>query len=313
MAWGWDWRPYVPVAEKRRKAEKKVAQMKKKGRTIKPVALEGRTIARTFWGKAWCDNLESYSDYENRLPRGRSYVRNGSVVHLEIAGGRVEALVSGSELYRVEIDIAALGPVRWKKIKKACSGGIASLVELLQGKLSAGVMATITQPREGLFPTPKEISLKCSCPDWAVMCKHVAATLYGVGARLDEQPDLLFLLRQVDHTELIDQADAARIVAGAGVACETTLSDRQAAEIFGIEFEETEEATAAKPAAKRKKVAPSAKAGAKRGGKTAAKTTSKPAAASSPSSPGAKRRSNPTKKSVRVAPRPTGRKGGGTA
>jgi uncharacterized Zn finger protein len=187
------------VAEKRRRAEKKLAQMKKKGRAITPVRPEGRTIARTFWGKAWCDNLESYSDYENRLPRGRTYLRNGSVVHLEIAGGRVEALVSGSELYRVEIDITALGPARWKKIKKACSGGIASLVELLQGKLSAGVMATITRPREGLFPTPKEISLKCSCPDWAGMCKHVAAALYGVGARLDEQPHLLFLLRQVDQ------------------------------------------------------------------------------------------------------------------
>jgi uncharacterized Zn finger protein len=214
--------------------------MRKKGRSITPVKPEGKTIARTFWGKAWCDNLESYSDYENRLPRGRAYLRNGSVVHLEVAAGRVEALVSGSELYRVEIEIAALAAARWKTIKKSCSGGIASLVELLQGKLSAGVMATITRPREGLFPAPKEIALKCSCPDWAGMCKHVAAALYGVGTRLDEQPELLFTLRQVDHTELIDQADARRIVAGggAGVAREATLSDRQAAEIFGIEFEE---------------------------------------------------------------------------
>jgi uncharacterized Zn finger protein len=270
MGWGWSWKPYVPVAEKRRRAEKKIAQLKKKGRTVKPVALEGRTISRTFWGKAWCDNLESYSDYENRLPRGRAYLRNGSVVHLEIAAGRVEALVSGSELYQVKIDIAALAPARWKKVTKACPGGIASLVELLQGKLSAGVMATITRPREGLFPAPKEISLKCSCPDWAGMCKHVAAALYGVGARLDEEPDLLFLLRQVDHTEMIDQADAARIVGGGSGASDARLSNREAAEIFGIELEGGSEPPQPPRRRSLKKTAARAKPAAKKGARPAA-------------------------------------------
>jgi uncharacterized Zn finger protein len=61
------------------------------------------TVARTFWGEAWCENLERYSDFANRLPRGRTYVRNGSVVDLRIAPGAVTALVSGSDLYEVEM------------------------------------------------------------------------------------------------------------------------------------------------------------------------------------------------------------------
>ena len=102
------WKPYVPVAQRRAQAAREVAKRVKKGQKIYPVRIEGRTIASTFWGKAWCTNLESYSDYANRLPRGRTYVRNGSVVHLKIDKGRIEALVSGSELYEIQIDIAAL-------------------------------------------------------------------------------------------------------------------------------------------------------------------------------------------------------------
>jgi uncharacterized Zn finger protein len=205
---------------------------------ISPIRLEGRTIARTFWGKAWCDNLESYSDYENRLPRGRAYVRNGSVMDLQIAPGAVTALVSGHELYRIEIKITPLKPKAWQRIKSDCSGKIDSLIELLQGKLSSGVMEVMTRQRGGLFPNPAEIALNCSCPDWAGMCKHVAASLYGVGARLDEKPELLFVLRQVDHIELVTQAAAAKSIRKAasrkgGKVLETeALSD-----IFGLELD----------------------------------------------------------------------------
>ena len=200
------YRPYVSVAERRRKAEKAAAKMSKKGEKVTPIRINGRTIAKTFWGKSWCDHLESFSDYENRLPRGRTYVRNGSVIHLSIEKGKIEALVQGSSLYKVKIDIKSVESKKWQQVLNDCSGQIDSVIELLQGKLSSGVMKTITDKQKGLFPQPKEISLGCSCPDWADMCKHVAAVLYGVGARLDEEPELLFKLRHVDHLDLINKA-----------------------------------------------------------------------------------------------------------
>ena len=199
-------RPYVPVAQRRAQAAREVEKRRKKGQTTNPVVIEGRTIAHTFWGKAWCDNLESYSDFENRLPRGRTYVRNGSVVDLQIEPGKIKALVSGSELYEVSINIAPLPPDQWRSIKSRCAGQIGSLVELLQGKLAKGVIEIITSHDGGLFPKPREITMSCSCPDWAGMCKHVAAALYGVGARLDHQPELFFRLRKVDQMELIEEA-----------------------------------------------------------------------------------------------------------
>ena len=164
----------------RRNAAKKMDALRKKGADIQPVVIEGRQIASSFWGEAWCDHLESFSDFENRLPRGRSYVRNGSVCHLAIDKGQIEAKVSGSELYTVKIAIKTLPDKRWKELKRRCTGQIGSLIELLQGNLSDQVMEVVTDRSNGLFPLPGEISLQCSCPDWATMCKHVAAVLYGV-------------------------------------------------------------------------------------------------------------------------------------
>ena len=200
------WRPYVPVAMRRRHAAQTIAKLQRSGRVISPVAIEGRKIARTFWGESWCRNLEAYSDYANRLPRGRTYVRNGSVIDLRIQPGRVQALVSGSSVYEVKIEITRLARKRWTAIKSQCAGQIDSMIELLQGAISRGVMAVVTRKGGGLFPAPKDIALSCSCPDWATMCKHVAAVLYGVGARLDHQPEMLFTLRGVEPVELIAAA-----------------------------------------------------------------------------------------------------------
>src|SRR6516164_5446533 len=199
----YSFRPYVPVAQRRAQAAREMAKRRKKGEAVSPVVIEGRTIAHTFWGKAWCDNLESYSDYANRLPRGRTYVRNGSVVDLQIKPGEIEAYVCGSELYKVTLKVMPVKKTQWKSICKDCGGAIDSLVELLQGKLSQGVMERICRQSAGLFPSPEEIKLACNCPDWAGMCKHVAAVLYGIGARFDHQPELLFRLRGVDEKELI--------------------------------------------------------------------------------------------------------------
>ncbi|MGD0188062.1 MAG: hypothetical protein ABSC25_22825, partial [Roseiarcus sp.] len=196
-------RPYVPVAKRRAIAARELEKLKKKGRTISPVVIEGRTIVRTFWGNAWCENLERYSDYENRLPRGRTYVRNGSVLDLQIERGQIRAMVSGSELYSIEIKIDTISKSGWAAICRDCLGSVGSLVELLQGKLSKNVMERVCREGDGLFPSPREIKMKCSCPDWADMCKHTSAVLYGVGARLDAEPDVLFALRGVDRSELI--------------------------------------------------------------------------------------------------------------
>ncbi len=233
------WAPYVPVAERRRKAQRKVEALKKKGRVCQPVQIEGRTIARTFWGKSWCENLENYSDYENRLPRGRTYVRNGSVIDLQIAAGKITALVSGSEIYEVSISIHSLEEKRWQAILNECAGKVASLVELLQGRLSSAVMEVVTRHGSGLFPIPKQIDFRCSCPDAASMCKHIAAALYGIGARLDAQPDLLFLLRGVDPQELILQAGSVPLTEGQHPPLETT----DLSSLFGIELDEAPMAT----------------------------------------------------------------------
>jgi uncharacterized Zn finger protein/DNA-binding XRE family transcriptional regulator len=212
-----------------------MAKLRKKGKDIQPVVLDGRTIARSFWGKGWCDHLESFADYANRLPRGRTYVRNGSVCHLDIRPGRVEAIVSGSELYQVTIRIKELKTAPWTVIKDKCAGHIGSLLELLQGKLSDQVMSIVTHRQHGLFPQPGEMTLDCSCPDWADMCKHVAAVLYGIGSRLDSRPELLFLLRDVDAQELI-AAEMALPDAAASTAGDT-LADDQLGAIFGIDLD----------------------------------------------------------------------------
>ena len=263
----WRYPPYVSVAERRKRSEKTVSSLEKKGQKLSPVRIEGRKIATSFWGKAWCDNLESYSDYENRLPRGRSYVRNGSVLDLQIMSGVITSLVSGSSLYRVKIQIKPVTASAWAALKVECSGQVGSLFDLLQGKLSASVMQIMTRPETGLFPHPSEISLSCSCPDSAVMCKHVAATLYAVGARLDQTSELLFTLRGADHLELITAATESAL---ADVSQET-LSDENLADVFGIEIESSDPQPA-KPAP-RKKTPPKKAAAAK---KTATKKKSAP-------------------------------------
>lgn len=239
---GFGWTPYVPVAERRRKALKKMEGLRKNGQMISPIAIEGRAIVKTFWGKSWCDNLEAYSDFANRLPRGRTYVRNGSILDLQVAPGRIKALVSGSEIYTVEVKVHPVAQPHWQSICEHCAGSIDSLVELLQGRLSKGVMERICQQRTGLFPSPMEIELSCSCPDWASMCKHVAAVLYGIGARLDQQPELLFRLRDVDEKELIASAGKSLPQAQKSPSAAKVLGGEDLSKLFGLDMAETESA-----------------------------------------------------------------------
>ena len=282
------WAPYVPVAERRARAERAMEQRRKAGQKVAPVRIAGRAIAATFWGQAWCDSMESYHDYENRLPRGRTYVRNGSVVDLQIAPGKVTAVVSGSELYDVVVTIKATPPAQWRAICADCAGGIDSLVELLQGRFSKGVMERLCRQQGGLFPRPSEIRFSCSCPDHALMCKHVAAVLYGVGARLDQQPELLFRLRAVDAAELVAQADAAVPAAAPRPAAGRVLETDDMAALFGLDMAAAELPPPQEPSAKKAgaKKASAKKASARKPPSGKAKATAaKPAAATPPGVP----------------------------
>ncbi len=254
MAWGWGWRPYVSVGQRRAQAFLEMEKLRKKGANIQPVTIAGRQIARTFWGRSWCEHLEKFSDFENRLPRGRTYVRNGSVCHLEIKPGKIAAKVSGSDIYDVSIDIKALANAHWKRVRASCAGQVASLLELLQGKLSDHVLRVVTDRDQGLFPKPNEISMDCSCPDWAGMCKHVAAVMYGIGARFDEKPELLFLLRGVDHNELISKATAKSVIAKTSKTGRRTLDEQRITEVFGIDVAPPADASSKTPAAKPRRV-----------------------------------------------------------
>lgn len=234
-------KPYVPVAQRRINAQSELQKIQKKGRVIEPLGkLSHRSkIATSFWGSAWCKHLESFSDYENRLPRGRTYVRNGSVLHLGITPGRIEAIVQGSSLYEQTITINTLPATTWQTLQSRSQGKIGSLIELLQGKISGEIMTIVTHKDDGLFPKPKEIKLSCTCPDYAGLCKHLAAVLYGIGARLDTQPELLFKLRGVDHNELISAADSATVLGNAAQTSgrRRTLDSAALGDVFGIEIE----------------------------------------------------------------------------
>jgi uncharacterized Zn finger protein len=198
---------YVSVAEKQAKAEKKLAALKKKNPGIQPVVIQGQALAKTWWGKAWNKNLERYADYANRIGRGRSYVRHGAVLDLQIQPGKVSGLVMGSTStpYRVTVTINPIPQKQWQHIKDQCKGKMESIKQLMAGKFPKALEDLFTQQGKGLFPSPKEIELDCSCPDSAVMCKHVAAVLYGIGVRLDQDPGLFFVLRKAKVNDLISE------------------------------------------------------------------------------------------------------------
>lgn len=299
---GGGWPGYVPVADRIGRAAKKAAKRAKAaGRQPEPVTITGREIAQTFWGKSWCRNLECYSDFSNRLPRGRTYVRNGSVVDLLLSRGRIDAVVAGSTAYDVAITIAALAPRAWRAIKADCASSIGSLVDLLSGRLADDVMRRLARPGDGMFPGPREVRLKCSCPDGARLCKHLAAVLYAIGNRLDTRPELLFLLRDVDQTELVAAATKESVSRAVRGDAAHALADDDLAGIFGIEIAGGETPAAARAAARAKKPAkPKAKAAKPRAAKSRA---AKPEAAKQkPKAKAAKPRPKPGKRKPKAKP-----------
>ena len=238
----WGFPEYETVAEKKAMAAKKLEQLRKKKPSIAPVVIEGNTLARTWWGKSWNRNLERYADYSNRIGRGKSYVRHGAVLDLKIEGGQATALVQGTRVkpYEVVIRIAPITKTNWDRIRKQCQGELRSLSDLLDGKFPKELGDIFLAEGKGLFPTPKEISFSCSCPDWASMCKHVAAALYGIGTRLDENPLLFFTLRQADTNELVARAVQEKtgdLLARAGKKSSRVIDDADLSGLFGIDMD----------------------------------------------------------------------------
>jgi uncharacterized Zn finger protein len=259
--WGGYYPRYVSVAEKKAKAAKKLKQLKKKNPGIKPVVIEGSAIALSWWGKSWNQNLERYADYSNRIGRGRSYVRHGAVLDLQIDSGKVEALVQGTRAkpYSVMVKIKAINEKIWQDIKTACGGKLDSLQELLAGKFPKALSEIFMEQGTGLFPSPKEIEFSCSCPDWASMCKHVAATLYGISARLDEDPSLFFKLRKARMKDLITEAvedKTRKLLEKAKKKTKRVIAESDLSDVFGIDMEEL-----VVPIKKRAKVMTTGKAG----------------------------------------------------
>ncbi len=237
--YGYDggWAPYVPVAERRRLAVREANRRLKKGQSLAPIRITSRQIAKTFWGTAWCDNLTKYSDYSNRLPRGRTYARNGSIIDLQIERGKISAIVAGSSPYDIVITIQQLDATRWRQLKKQCAESVHSLIDLMRGELPEHLLRLLTDPQKGLFPSPKEMRLRCNCPDGASLCKHLAAVLYGIGHRLDTQPELFFLMRGVNQGDLISEALTSQSVdATLGLDQENGFENRDLESIFGIDL-----------------------------------------------------------------------------
>jgi hypothetical protein len=243
---------HASAEEKRARVEAAAARLGKRPGGSDPVRIEGRDITRTFWGQAWCQNLQSYADLAYRLDRGRNYVRSGAVVDLKIAAGEVIARVAGTRLYKVHIGIAPIAGRHWQRVVRASTGRIGSLVGLLRGELPDDVLRVVTDREQGLFPKPSEMRMSCDCPDQASLCKHLAATLYGVGARLDDKPELLFVLRGVRAEDLVERA-AAGLSATPGrssSAAKLPGGVKQLGELFGIELVDAPVKAGRKPSSK---------------------------------------------------------------
>ncbi|MFO7750973.1 MAG: SWIM zinc finger family protein [Desulfobacteraceae bacterium] len=276
---------YVPVAERKAKAEKKIRQLKKKHPDLLPVQIEGKKIASSWWGISWNKNLESYADYSNRIGRGRSYVRHSAVLDLKIQPGKITSLVQGStsKPYTVVVTIKKISPGFWNRIIEKCQGETESLNDLVSGTLPKPMADILTRKKEGLFPSPGEIDFTCSCPDSAYMCKHVAATLYGVGARLDRDPSLLFSLRGVRMEDLVSRAvqqEADRLIKKAGTGkSKRVIQDADLSSEFGIDFDDPLVPAKAAPNPVRKKQAkkPAGRAAPKRKEAPTGKKTAKKA------------------------------------
>ncbi|WP_129596215.1 SWIM zinc finger family protein [Anaerophilus nitritogenes] len=230
---------YITVAKKKENAQKSIEKLRKKNPNISPVIINGNAIAKKWWGKAWNTNLESYADLKNRIGRGRSYVRHGAVLDLQIKTGQVEALVQGSSSkpYSVLIQIDELDQGKWTRVIEICNHRIDTMETLIAGEFPKEFDELFKESKNGLFPSLKEIHFQCSCPDSAVVCKHIAAVLYGIGARLDNDPILFFKLRNIDFESLLKKSIEEKMksmLQNADKNSKRVIDEDEVFDLFGI-------------------------------------------------------------------------------
>lgn len=202
---------YKSIGALKAECQSFLKKYEKKHPDVQPIIIEGKKIATTWWVEAWNKNLERYSDYDNRLSRGRAYVRSGCVIDLKICEKEVIALVKGSSLYRVKVRIDPLSPSKTKTLSQKCTDKIENINALIAGNFPKEMSELFLNTKNGLFPSPREIHFACDCPDDAYMCKHVAAVLYGIGRRFDDNPLLFFKLRKININELIRNSISEKI------------------------------------------------------------------------------------------------------
>ncbi len=223
--------------EQKEHLQRQIDRRLKRGETLQVLTAPSgsKKLCTTFWGQAWCRNLEAYQVYDARLPRGRSCLRQGKLFNLDISAGRISALVAGADLYEASVHIQPLSQERWQEITHAATSRAPSMLDLLAGRLGDDLMQLLTDPEHGLFPSPKEIRFDCSCPDYADLCEHTAAVLYGTGLKLDADPALLFTLRQVAPAALL--ASTGSTVASALPDTGGDLSGSDLSALFGIDLQ----------------------------------------------------------------------------
>ncbi len=213
-------------------AAAKLAELKAEGRDVHPVKASGRNLAKKFWGKAWMRSLAELELYYNTLSQGRTRLRSGCVLDVQVSPGQIEALVMGEYLYEIRIEAAPPEAEQVADLRERCAGQIGSWIDLLKGEVSNDLMAILSEPESGLFPRPEEWRFSCTCTDWADMCKDVAAVLYAFGVLLDDQPELLFTLRNMRAEDLIPAAPTA----AADGEDMLKADDDKLSDIFGIEL-----------------------------------------------------------------------------
>ena len=236
MACFYDYYNTPSVGELRQMAKETLS----KNKNFEPVIVEGnsRKICKSWWGDAWCRNLERYADWENRIGRGKSYVRNGNVVDLKIKGGKIHAKVQGSRKtpYTVKITIDMIDEKKRHRIEERATGKIQNMEALLTGTFPEELKELFFQ-EDGLFPSPDEIHFNCSCPDWAIMCKHVAAALFGIGVRLDSNPIYFFQMRGIDLDDFVTKVVSGKVetmLKNADVITSRVIQESEVPQLFGI-------------------------------------------------------------------------------
>jgi uncharacterized Zn finger protein len=234
-----DHTPYVTFLSKNKMAKVEIEALKKQGIILNPVIITDSKIAHSWWAVSWNKNLESYADYKSRIARGRNYLKNDAVLDLKIEKGLVQALVQGSSRkpYKIEVKIDPLSPAKWEKLLAVCANQIGSLSDLVEGRFPKTLENLFMIKGEGLFPSNREIRFSCSCPDAAYMCKHVAAVLYGIGARFDEDPLLFFKLRDLDFEALLSKSIEQKmqnLLKNADKKSDRVIEDEAIFDLFGI-------------------------------------------------------------------------------